>query len=1497
VGAGAALSIEPPPEAAPDTSAPDTLPTDQAPGQEPAPDADLAAPAAPDEGAVAEGAEGDDAAAVASGSEEAALTSDDAQPDAAPISSEPSMPTTGAPEGGIGTMSTWTVTLIADGVELDHISVPDGSAMSAPHAPPLNGHVSFRGWSLTGPAGDLYDFSTPIYSVLTLYAVFSEKYLVTFVDSTDTVIESAEYDLGDPLPVPPTLPELPGRHLAYWYDATDTNVPPADYCLDHTTVTEEVVLRPYYQPLHTVIFVSEGTQVAPAYVIDGELLAQPANPVRTGWVFAGWRTASAGGGDAYDFDDPVISNLVLYASWTPEDNVEFTVVVWMEKANFSGTPTPGNLADYDYVYSFPQYGTAGQMTNVTAATGSLPGYFNGTAAGAGSVLRYAQFQQPVTNKVIAGNGSTVINVFASRKVYTYTFVLGNSVANTQYNMIVGGTTYVQGGTSYTISAKYEQNIEALYPSEFVKRTRANAAAAWDNWGATTDFNQWNVNGTGMKDTTAWMSKRLVVSDSLISSDGQTLSYTVTSQWTTNAAHPFRYFIEVLPGEQGDITRGGVTYKLASEYDEQLHSETMGYAKPINPYTCTYNIDRGRYDYSGGIWIANSGNAGTTDSDTGEFRCFFYHRPDNMKLVFDANKPASASGTVSNMPADRPNASDPARSFFYQQNIGSNPTDPNDPTTFPVLDGYEFGGWYKDKECIESFVFDIGMPNTIAGSTLTAYAKWLPHDFDVRFYDYRVGGTLIDTQPIGSGELVDFDAAPYQPGELVADHGQFVGWYWMLGGQYFPYYHDIPVTDDLDLYAEWKVDGYTVRYDADDGLFATGVVVDADGTYHYPFTYAPGEHHSVLGSSDLVPPAGEVFYGWEAVYADSTTGGLCNPNNNVTINRDVTFVARYAPRNLLVAVIYHSNYPNGSAEQTMEQYWMFEHLDICNLFGNDYPFECNGYELLGWDAESDALAPLFVLGQLSVDLTPYVVTNSEDNREVHLYGIWEQSESVRINYEPYPAAGGSVSLPYELVPPATGNPQGSIATPNAGWHFEGWYSADGVLLTSATHYTPVKGASGLFEAATYYARFAENITYTVRYDTAGGSAIAPLLNVAWSQSGLLPTVPPTRPGYTLERWILTDNGTGPGSGSNEQVQNSMPFSYLAYNPEVKGVTLTAVWAPRGDMLYTVKHLRVNEDNSISEFSSEDYQGIMGTEVSESPKNYAGYTYAPNYAGTKTHGLITADPILVLRLYYVPVTPPTPPVPPTPPTPPAPPVDPTPPPTVVPPIIIPTLPLPPFIFDVPPADPAPGPGPTPAPAATTPTPTPDPDTEITPTPTPTTTLPDDSTPLSGAHWALLNLILTILGCLVAVITLVVRRKNREDEERERRAQALAQAQAQAQAKGMSKSQAKAARAALAQAQADYNALQGDEEQRRSSRVVWRALNIVAALVAIIVFVLTEDMRNPMVFTDWWTIVHVIIAVIQIVLSVLVSRRQKKERLEESSQQQGFAGYQQMPQAQGA
>jgi uncharacterized repeat protein (TIGR02543 family) len=163
----------------------------------------------------------------------------------------------------------------------------------------------------------------------------------------------------------------------------------------------------------------------------------------------------------------------------------------------------------------------------------------------------------------------------------------------------------------------------------------------------------------------------------------------------------------------------------------------------------------------------------------------------------------------------------------------------------------------------------------------------------------------------------------------------------------------------------------------------------------------------------------------------------------------------------------------------------------------------------------------------------------------------QNANVTITY--VAGTGGTVDRASESVPPATGSPLGSTATADPGYTFSGWTSSLGTDLTvlGAAKVSPEKNG-GVYVAVTYTANFTVKSTYTVKYETHGGTPVGDKTNVAWTAADLLPATPPTRTGYTLEGWYTQADGAG------TKVTPTTTYATIAGGVDVASVTIHANW---------------------------------------------------------------------------------------------------------------------------------------------------------------------------------------------------------------------------------------------------------------------------------------------------------------------------------------------------
>lgn len=123
-----------------------------------------------------------------------------------------------------------------------------------------------------------------------------------------------------------------------------------------------------------------------------------------------------------------------------------------------------------------------------------------------------------------------------------------------------------------------------------------------------------------------------------------------------------------------------------------------------------------------------------------------------------------------------------------------------------------------------------------------------------------------------------------------------------------------------------------------------------------------------------------------------------------------------------------------------------------------------------------------------------------------------------------------------------------------------------------------------------------------------------------------------------------------------------------------------------------------------------------------------------------------------------------------------------------------------------------------------------------------IPDDEVPLAagaGGAWALLNLLLavfTVLGSALLLITWATGKKRRE--------------------------------------------LESETEQQRRRHGLMRLVSLVPAVASVAAFLLTENMRLPMVFADRWTILMAILAAAQLAVMFL-ARKNWEDQADDNGQ----------------
>ncbi|MBR0474479.1 MAG: hypothetical protein IJJ19_05715, partial [Erysipelotrichaceae bacterium] len=73
--------------------------------------------------------------------------------------------------------------------------------------------------------------------------------------------------------------------------------------------------------------------------------------------------------------------------------------------------------------------------------------------------------------------------------------------------------------------------------------------------------------------------------------------------------------------------------------------------------------------------------------------------------------------------------------------------------------------------------------------------------------------------------------------------------------------------------------------------------------------------------------------------------------------------------------------------------------------------------------------------------------------------------------------------------------------------------------------------------------------------------------------------------------------------------------------------------------------------------------------------------------------------------------------------------------------------------------------------------------------------------------------------------------------------------------------------------------EDREENSERKTSKLFSIIPAAVSVILFILTEDMRNPMVLFDKWTLLMMVIMIGNLVVAYLTRNKKEDEEKEEN------------------
>lgn len=369
----------------------------------------------------------------------------------------------------------YTYEFYVNGEKVDTQIVKNGDTLLEPQVEAQDGKV-FTGWNPEVSFGTVPEL-TGENKTIRVDAVFADGYYVYFKDNTGRIIATKTGTTGQTI----TFEDVSfavgtNQAITGWYtDSTLTN--------KVTSVTIEngnITLYAEVKEGYWITFESNGgSYVAPVFYATSATAEAPAAPTKPGYSFDGWYLDKGVTTEA-DFST-IKANTTVYANWTAANKTNYTVIHWQE-----------NVDDdkFSFKESETKTGTTGAQTNATANS------YQGFTA------------QTITQQTIKGDGSTIVNVYYKRNVYSVKFYTNSNWGSSPEEY-----------TDLRITAKYGAYIGDKWPTYYGSST----------WATSKNGDTFQVNIDTMP------------------LNGASFYGPLTGYGSETAY----YYVEVLPGESGD----------------------------------------------------------------------------------------------------------------------------------------------------------------------------------------------------------------------------------------------------------------------------------------------------------------------------------------------------------------------------------------------------------------------------------------------------------------------------------------------------------------------------------------------------------------------------------------------------------------------------------------------------------------------------------------------------------------------------------------------------------------------------------------------------------------------------------------------------------------------------------------------------------------------------------------------------------------------------------
>lgn len=486
----------------------------------------------------------------------------------------------------------------------------------------------------------------------------------------------------------------------------------------------------------------------------------------------------------------------------------------------------------------------------------------------------------------------------------------------------------------------------------------------------------------------------------------------------------------------------------------------------------------------------------------------------ITVIYNGNKPAAATGTVSGVPANGSGSKDGNTPFTVSSDI-------------PTLAGYKFNGWnIQANGGGTAYAAGATIPGSLIKGDITLYAQWI-QQLSITF---NANGTGVTGLP--STITVDYNAATAIPSSApTRTNFTFKGWNTAANGSGTSYTAGQSIahlTTNLPLYAQWEAYP-VVTYNANSGTGAPS----AD-------TVAPGVYNIKTGTPTRT---GYVFGGWTPTQ-NSTANGLYSYNATISgsqrsmnVTSNVTLWALWNP-----VVTYSAGTAPAGAKDTITNMpstttYTVDYNGTHTVLTTPIP-TVTGYTFGGWAKSTAATTKVTSLTNVTAPVTLIPIWTEKSGYTVQFFDqATATTDGAAYNTQNNLKWTGAVTVP--------------TAPTKVGYTFGGWYlqkdnqgsgtgtvfaSAAGVIATGMGTFNGIwaaEAAGNRADTLKIYAKWTEKTKVSVTLNPNGGSygtAGTGVTTIGNILNGATYTIPtnvdnPTRPGYNFKEWNTNSSGTG------------------------------------------------------------------------------------------------------------------------------------------------------------------------------------------------------------------------------------------------------------------------------------------------------------------------------------------------------------------------------------